>query len=141
MNNRLALIPVIFLVSGVVLTVVGLAIMVARGAEAPVAALALLAVGLLDGVTGVVWTMITLFSRRDETPAGTGGAGASRGGPTAPGPHAPAAGPGPSSRAEETRRTLVLASGLLAVIFLGAVLAILLYLHVVVGCMRSWGLI
>jgi hypothetical protein len=107
MRNRLAIFPLIFLGSGVVLTVAGLAIMVARGAEAPVAALALLAVGLLDGVTGVVWTVIKLFSRRDE----------------------------------EAQRTLVLASGLLAVIFLGAVLAALLYLHVIAGCMRSWGIV
>jgi hypothetical protein len=126
MNNRLALFPVIFLVSGVVLTVVGLAIMVARGAEAPVAALALLAVGLLDGVTGVIWTMVTLFSRRDEAPAG---------------PYPPAAGDGPSASAEAAQRTLILASGLLAVIFLGAVLALLLYLHVIVGCLRAWGLL
>jgi hypothetical protein len=140
MKNRLALVPVIFLASGVVLTVAGLAIMVARGAEAPVAALALLAVGLLDGVTGVVWTMVALFSRRDEAPAGPGVPGASRGRPPAPA-RAQAPGPGLQSRVEETQRTLVLASGLLAVIFLGAVLALLLYLHVIVGCMRSWGLL
>jgi hypothetical protein len=127
MNNRLALVPVIFLASGVVLTVVGLAIMVARGAEAPIAALALLAVGLLDGVTGVIWTLVTLFSRRDETPAGPA--------------RAPAPGPGLPAHAEEARRTLVLTGGLLAVIFLGAVLAFLLYLHVIVGCLRSWGLL
>jgi len=107
MRDRLAIFPLIFLGSGVVLTVVGLAIMVARGAEAPVAALALLAVGLVDGVTGVIWTVVTLFSRNDD----------------------------------EARRSLVLASGLLAVVFLGAVLALLLYLHVIVGCLRSWRII
>ncbi len=134
MRNRLAIIPLIFLGSGVVLTVVGLAIMVARGAEAPVAALALLAVGLLDGVMGVIWTVVTLFSRRDETPGGPGDAGALRG-------RLPAPGPEQQARVEEARRAVVLASGLLAVIFLGAVIAILLYLHVVVGCLRSWGLL
>jgi hypothetical protein len=139
MQNRMAFIPVIFLVSGVVLTVTGLAIMVARGAEAPIAALALLVIGLLDGITGVIWTLATLFSRRDETASGPGGG---RPGPRrAPAPHAPAPGPGLPARAEETRRTLALASGLLAVIFLGAVLALLLYLHVIVGCLRSWGLV
>jgi hypothetical protein len=127
MQNRMAFVPVIFLVSGVVLTVTGLAIMVARGAEAPIAAFALLVIGLLDGITGVVWTTVTLFSRRDEAPAG----------PVRP----PAPGPGLPARAEETQRTLTLASGLLAVIFLGAVLALLLYLHVIVGCLRSWGLL
>jgi hypothetical protein len=127
MRSRLALFPVIFLVSGVVLTVTGLAIMVARGAEAPIAAFALLVIGLLDGITGVIWTLVTLFSRRDEAPAGPAR-------PLAPGPGLPA-------RAEETQRTLTLASGLLAVIFLGAVLALLLYLHVIVGCLRSWGLV
>ena len=56
-----------------------------------------------------------LFSRRDEAPEARGAA--------------------------EARRSLVLASGLLAVIFLGAVLALLLYLHVIVGCLRSWRII
>ena len=107
MRDRLAIFPLIFLGSGVVLTVAGLAIMVARGAEAPVAALALLAVGLVDGATGVIWTVVTLFSRNDD----------------------------------EARRSLVLASGLLAVVFLGAVLALLLHLHVIVGCLRSWRII
>jgi hypothetical protein len=86
--------------------------MVAYGAKAPIAALALLAVGLLDGVTGLIWTIVLLFSRRDEVAGGAG--------------HL------------EARRSLVLASGLLAVIFLGAVLAILLYLHVLIGCLRGW---
>ncbi len=121
MKNRMAIFPLIFLGSGVVLTVIGLAIMVARGAEAPVAALALLVVGLLDGITGVVWTVVTLFSRRDETPGEPG--------------------PEQQARAEEARRAVVLASGLLAVIFLGAVLAVLLYLHVIAGCLRSWGIV
>jgi hypothetical protein len=40
--------------------------------------------------------------------------------------------------ADETGRKLVLAGGLLSVIFLGAVLALLLYLHVIVGCLGSW---
>jgi hypothetical protein len=51
---------------------------------------------------------------------------------------APAAAPDSPERIDEARRSLVLASGLLAVIFLGAVLALLLYLHVIVGCLKSW---
>ena len=111
MKSRKELFPVLFLGSGTALTVCGLAIIVAYGAKAPIAALALLLAGLLDGVTGLIWTVAVLFSRRDETPGGAGG--------------------------EEARRSLVLASGLLAVIFLGAVLALLLYLHVIVGCLKS----
>jgi hypothetical protein len=87
--------------------------MVAWGAKAPIAALALMLVGLLDGVTGLIWTLAALFSRRGETP----------------------------ERIDEARRSLVLASGLMAVIFLGAVLALLLYLHVIVGCLRNWQLL
>jgi hypothetical protein len=113
MKYRKELIPVLFLGSGAALTVIGLAIMVAGGAKAPIAALALLLVGLLDGVTGLIWTIAALFSRRGEAP----------------------------ERIDEARRSLVLASGLMAVIFLGAVLALLLYLHVMVGCLRSWGII
>ncbi|MFA4948131.1 MAG: hypothetical protein WC674_06430 [Candidatus Krumholzibacteriia bacterium] len=133
MKYRKELLPVIFLGSGTALTVCGLAIIVAYGAKAPIAALALLLTGLLDGVTGLIWTVAVLFSRRDETPGGAGGAEARRGG-------APAAGPESPERIDEARRSLVLASGLLAVIFLGAVLALLLYLHVIVGCLKSWQL-
>jgi hypothetical protein len=115
MKYRKDLLPALFLGSGTALTICGLAIMVAQGAEAPIAALALLAAGLLDGVTGLIWTVAVLFSRKDETPGGADG--------------------------EEARRSLVLASGLLAVIFLGAVLALLLYLHVIVGCLKSWRLL
>ena len=110
MEYRKELIPVLFLGSGAALTVCGLAIIVAYGAKAPIAALALLLAGLVDGVTGLVWTLAVLFSRRGEAP----------------------------ERIHEARRSLVLASGLLAVIFLGAVLALLLYLHVIVGCLKSW---
>ena len=79
MKNRKELIPVLFLGSGAALTVCGLAIMVAYGAKAPIAALALLLVGLLDGVTGLIWTIVLLFSRRDEEPGDSGSAEA-RGG-------------------------------------------------------------
>jgi hypothetical protein len=107
MRYRKELIPALFLGSGAALTVCGLAIMVAYGARAPIAALVLLLAGLLDGVTGLIWTIAMLLSRNDD----------------------------------EARRPLVLASGLLAVVFLGAVLALLLYLHVIVGCLGSWGII
>ncbi len=121
MKGNLGMIPVIFLVSGTVLTIAGLAVMVARGDASPMAAGVILAVGLLDGITGLVWTAGALFSRRsrEESP----GAGA-------------------SGRAAESlleiERRIALASGLLAVIFLGTILACLLYLHVIVNCLRSW---
>jgi len=110
MSNRMALIPVILLGSGTALTVCGLALIVAYGAKAPVASLVLLLAGLLDGVTGSAWTVAMLFSRRPAAEA---------------------------EAQDETRQRFVLASGLLSVIFLGAVLALLLYLHVIVGCLRS----
>ncbi len=113
MKYRKELLPALFLGSGTALTVCGLAIIVARGAEAPKAALALLLAGLLDGFAGLIWTVAVLFSRRDETP----------------------------ERIDEARRGIVLAGGLLAVIFLGAVLAILLYLHVIAACLRSWQIV
>jgi hypothetical protein len=113
MKYRKELLPVLFLGSGTALAVCGLAMIVAYGSKAPMAAPALLLAGLLDGLAGLIWTVAVLFSRRDETP----------------------------ERIEEARRPLVLASGLLAVIFLGAVLAILLYLHVIAACLRSWQII
>jgi hypothetical protein len=131
MKNRMALLPVIFLGSGAALTVCGLAIMVAYGAKAPIAALVLLLAGLLDGVTGLIWTVVMLFARGGGAPGGAGAMEARRGA-------APAAAPDSPERIDEARRSLVLASGLLAVIFLGAVLALLLYLHVIVGCLKSW---
>ena len=135
MKNRTELIPVLLLGSGTALTVCGLAIMVAYGAKAPIAALALLLAGLLDGVTGLIWTVAVLFSPNDdEAPGGASGVEARR-------ERAPASGPDSPERIDEARRSLALASGLLAVIFLGAVLALLLYLHVIVGCLKSWQLI
>jgi formate-dependent nitrite reductase membrane component NrfD len=112
MKYRRELVPVLFLASGAALTVCGLAIMVAYGTRAPIAAAVILLAGLLDGVAGLIWTLAMLFSRRGEA-AGDAGA-------------------------METQRTFVLAGGLLAVVFLGAVLAILLYLHVIVACLRGW---
>ena len=143
MKRTRELIPVIFLGSGTALTVCGLAIMVAYGAKAPIAVLALLLAGLIDGVTGLIWTVVMLFSRKGETPAGAGGVTSRRGAAPASGPRGPQGPSGPDSpeRIEEARRSLVLASGLLAVIFLGAVLALLLYLHVLVGCLKSWRLL
>jgi hypothetical protein len=134
MKRTREVIPAIFLASGAALTVCGLAIMVAYGAEAPIAALALLLAGLLDGATGLIWTIVMLFSRRDEKPGGADGATMRRGAASASGPDSP-------ERIDEARRSLVLASGLLAVIFLGAVLALLLYLHVLVACLKSWRLL
>ncbi len=133
MKTGKELIPVLLLGSGAALTVAGLAVMVAYGTKAPIAALALLIAGLVDGTMGLAWTVVMLFARRDEASGGAGGMGARRG--RAPGP-----GPESTERIEKTRQSLVLASGLMAVIFLGAVLALLLYLHVIVSCLRSWRL-
>ena len=121
MKFRKELVPVLLLASGAALTVCGLAVMVAYGAKAPIAALA-------------IWTLVVLFSRKGEEPEGAGSTAAGRG-------RAPASGPESLGRIEEARRSLVLASGLMAVIFLGAILALLLYLHVIVGCLRSWQLL
>jgi hypothetical protein len=118
MSNGKYLVPVILLTSGILFTVAGLALIVAQGAKAPIAALALLLMGVLDGVAGSAWTIAMLFSRRPEA---------------APDAQAQAR--------EEARQRFVLAGGLLAVIFLGAILAVLLYLHVIVGCLRSWHLL
>jgi hypothetical protein len=90
-----------------VLTVCALALLVARGASAPVAFIAVLAAGVLDGAAGLVWTIVLLFSRRDD------------------------------ETADVLREQLVLAAGLLSVIFLGAILALLLYLHVIMSCLDT----
>lgn len=107
MGARKELVPSILLGSGVVFTVCALALLVARGASAPVAFLAVLAAGVLDGAAGVIWTIVLLFSRRtDEANDGM-------------------------------RQQLVLAAGLLSVIFLGTILALLLYLHVIMRCIDT----
>jgi hypothetical protein len=109
MKSRTGLVPVVLLASGAALTLCGLAIAVVYGPRSPVAALVVLFAGLLDGIAGLVWTLALLFPRAGDSP----------------------------ERREDGGRTLVLASGLLAVVFLGVVLAILLYLHVIVSCLRS----
>jgi hypothetical protein len=140
MKGRLALVPVIFLVSGTALTLIGLGIMVAMGPAAPLAAGVILAAGLLDGVSGLGWTASVLFSRRFEGAPEPGGTrGASRAGTADPGRGIVPAQTG--ERVSERERQLALASGLLSVIFLGAVLAVLFYLHVIVGCLRGWHII
>jgi hypothetical protein len=113
-KNARYLVPVILLGSGIICTVVGLAFIVARGVNAPIAALVFLLVGLIDGISGSAWAVAMLFSRRPDG---------------RPGPEATAR--------DEARQRCVLAGGLLSVIFLGAILAVLLYLHVIVGCLRS----
>lgn len=126
MSGRKELIPVIFLVSGVVLTGVSLAAVVAYGPKASPAFLAIMLVGVLDGLTGLVWTTGMLFGGRRGESAGA-----------APVP-SPRPGDEAAAREERLRQTLVLANGLLSVIFLGVLLAGALYLHVIVACLRSW---
>lgn len=101
MTVRTELVPSILLCSGIVVTVCGLALLVANGARAPVAFLVVLVAGVLDGTAGLAWTIVLLFSRRAGEPA------------------------------DAMRQQLVLAAGLLSVIFLGTILALLLYLHVI----------
>ena len=107
MTVRKEIIPSILLGSGIVLTVCGLALLVAHGASASVAFFALLVAGVLDGTAGLVWTIVLLFSRR------AGGT------------------------VDATKEQLVLAAGLLSVIFLGTILALLLYLHVIMKFLDS----
>jgi hypothetical protein len=110
MAARKELVPSILLGSGVVLTVCGLALLVAYGAAAPAAFLVILVAGVLDGLAGLIWTIGLLFSRR----AG--------------------------DTVDAMRRGLVLAAGLLSVIFLGTILALLLYLHVIMRFLASYQL-
>ena len=110
MKSRKELIPVMLLGSGAALTVCGLAGMVAYGPKTPFAFFVLMLAGVLDGAAGLIWTVAVLFSR------------------------------GVEEGADETGRKLILASGLMSVIFLGAVLALLMYLHVIVSCLKSWRL-
>ena len=126
MNGGRSLIPVIFLISGVILTTVGLAGIVARGPMASPVFLVIMLVGLIDGLTGLIWTSGVLFGGRRNESTGTKPAP-----PPRPGDEA-------AAREERLKQTLVLASGLLSVIFLGALLAAVLYLHVIVACLRNW---
>jgi hypothetical protein len=126
MNGRRGLIPVILLASGVVLTGVSLAAVVAYGPKAPPVFLIVMLVGVLDGLAGLAWTVGVLFGgRRSES------AGAAPMPPLRPLDD-------PAAREERLRQTLVLASGILSVIFLGVLLAGTLYLHVIVACLKGW---
>jgi hypothetical protein len=128
MKSGKELIPAIFLGSGVVLTGVSLAAIVAYGPEAPPVFLVIMLVGVLDGLAGLAWTTGMLFGgRRRESAV------------EAPKPQ-PFPGQEETSREARLKQTLVLASGLLSVIFLGVLLAAALYLHVIVACLRSAGL-
>ena len=115
MKGRMELVPVILLGSGVALAGCALALMVAKGAAAPPATGIFLLVGIIDGVTGLVWTTALLFSKG----AAEIGAGA-------------------DTAELRAKQTLVMACGIMSVIFLGVVLAMTMYLHVIVSCLRAW---
>ena len=115
MRARTELAPVILLGSGVALAGCALAFMVAKGAAARPATLVFLLVGILDGVTGLVWATMLLFSRR-----------------------APEEDHGIKAAEIRAKQALVMAGGIMSVIFLGVVLAMTMYLHLIVSCIKAW---
>jgi hypothetical protein len=93
--------------------------MIVHGANAPIIFLAFILIGIIDGATGVILTLPMLFSRRaDESPRAATDSG---------------------GREWRTRQSLIMASGILSVLFLGVIGLLALYLHVILSWARSRG--
>ena len=119
---------VILLSSGLAFTTCGLMFMIVHGAKAPIVFPAFVLIGIIDGATGVILTLPGLFSRsKDEPSLAARGAARERAG---------AAGE-PATREWRMRQNLIMASGILSVLFLGVIGLLALYLHVILSWLRS----
>jgi len=123
------LIAVIFLSSGIALTTCGLIFTIINGTNTPVVFPALMLVGIVDGVMGLILTLSMLFSRRpDEASVTWSGPARERNGGAAES----------AAREWRMRQTLIMAGGILAVLFLGVIGALSLYLHVILSWIKHY---
>ena len=123
------LIAVIFLSSGIALTTCGLILTIINGTNTPVVFPALMLVGIVDGVMGLILTLSMLFSRRtDEAPVAWSGSARARNDGAAES----------AAREWRIRQTLIMAGGILAVLFLGVIGALSLYLHVILNWIKHY---
>ncbi len=127
MNMNRARIPLYLLASGVALSGLGLAFMIAEGQKTPAGIIALVVVGMIDGLTGLVWAiaaMIRYGSRAPDYVRRAIDAGEKTWDPRA-------------AAEAQARRRLLIASGVLMVVFLGLLVALALYSQLILSWVRS----
>lgn len=122
------LVAVILLSSGMAFTTCGLMFMIVYGATAPLVFPALMLVGIVDGVTGLILTLPMLFSRGTEEPSRALSESArGRDGETVES----------AAREWRLRQTLIMAAGILSVLFLGVIGVLALYLHLILAWIKK----
>jgi hypothetical protein len=131
MTNNRARIPLYLLGSGVALTACGLAFMIAERAKTPPGLIALVLVGIVDGLTGLVWAVAAMIAQGARPADYIPRAAESDGRPG-----------GPSAETEaRAKRVLFIATGVLMILFLGILVALALYSQLILGWFRSGRLI
>lgn len=127
MNRNRARIPLYLLGSGVVLTACGLISMIAKGAETPPGLIVLVLVGIIDGLTGLVWAVAAMIAHGSRPPDYVPRAVESNGRPVE----------APTQTESRARRALLIATGVLMIVFLGILVAVALYSQLILGWFRS----
>jgi hypothetical protein len=131
MTKNRARIPLYLLGSGVALTACGLAFMIAEGAKTPPGLIVLVLVGIIDGLTGLVWAVAAMIAQGARPPDCIPRAAESDGRPVEAPPRAEA----------RAKRALFIATGVLMILFLGILVALALYSQLILGWFRSGRLI
>lgn len=118
------LVPIILLGSGVALSAAGLVAAFVMGPAAPAAVFVVMIVGIVDGLSGLLWAAATILWG-GAAPAGRPGA----------------AGAAVASERERDRmRTSLLAAGVLSIVFLGVLAAIAFQIPLILKWLRMSGL-
>ena len=120
-------IPLYLLGSGIALAGLGLAFMVGEGAKTPPGLIALVVVGMIDGLTGLVWSVAAMIAHGSRPPDYLPRAGESGVPPGSP----------PAETEARARKTLLIATGVLMIVFLGILVALALYSQLILGWFRS----
>ncbi len=127
MDKNRARIPLYLLASGIVLAGLGLAFMIAEGPKTPAGLIALVVVGMIDGLTGLVWSVAAMI-RHGSRPPDYIRRAIDSGERTFD----------PAAAAEaRAKRMLLVANGVLMIVFLGILAALALYSQLILGWIRS----
>jgi hypothetical protein len=122
-----ARIPLYLLCSGIALTGLGLVFMIVEGPRTPAALIVVVIIGMIDGLTGLVWSVAAMIMHGSRPPEYV----------------PPAVDSGertfdPAAAAEaRARRMLLVANGVLMIVFLGILAALALYSRFILAWVRS----
>ncbi len=127
MNMSRARIPLYLLASGIGLSGLGLVFMIAEGQKTPAGIIALVVVGMIDGLTGLVWSVVAMIRAGSRAPDYVRRA-----------IDATEKTWDPTAAAEaQARRRLNITSGVLMIVFLGLLIALALYSQLILSWIRG----